>query len=268
MVIDAASAANSVLCAETVNSKISAVQATLRLGGNDFDAFATSHHHAPDRPGRPTRPVLSEPANMPKRGLGSEEGRFALLHAIAHIEFNAIDLAFDIALRFRCEIDSLGLSAPTFASDWFRVGQDEARHFEMIQRRLESMGGAYGDLDAHNGLWEAAYATRHNLLARLVVAPLILEARGLDVTPGMIRKLRGVGDRKSAEILKVIFNDEISHVATGNRWFHKICNVQGVDPRKTFHALQNEFFPAGPKPPFNVDAREQAGLPIDFYSPI
>ncbi len=151
--------------------------------------------------------------------LGSVQGRAALLHAVAHIEFNAINLAFDMAVRFAREADQLSLELREFVGDWIRVGGDEARHFGLIAARLKELGFRYGDFPAHDGLWEAAENTADNFLARLAVAPLILEARGLDVTPGMIRRLEGAGDNSSASILKVIYTDEIGHVACGERWF-------------------------------------------------
>jgi uncharacterized ferritin-like protein (DUF455 family) len=222
----------------------------------------------PTRPARPPKPVLTRPADVPRRRLGSLEGRIALLHAIAHIEFNAIDLAFDMAARFASEINSLELDSLAFLRDWFSVGGDEARHFGLIADRLSELGSAYGDFPAHNGLWETAENTSENLLARMVVAPLILEARGLDVTPGMIARLRSAGDNQSAAVLEIIFEEEISHVACGKRWFHAICNAQSLEPAATFHALQAEYFAGGLKPPFNHEARERAGLARELYDPI
>ncbi len=222
----------------------------------------------PIRPARPPRPVLTRPADVPRRRLGSLEGRIALLHAIAHIEFNAIDLAFDMAARFASEINSLGLDSLVFLHDWFGVGGDEARHFGLITQRLSDLGAAYGDFPAHNGLWEAAENTSENLLARMVVAPLILEARGLDVTPGMIARLRSAGDRQSAAVLEVIYEEEISHVACGRSWFHAICNAQSLEPEAAFHGLRAEYFTGALKPPFNHEARERAGLARAYYDPI
>ena len=169
--------------------------------------------------------------------------------------------------RFGSEISDRGLDLVQYCADWEDVGADEARHFEMICNRLAVLGADYGDLPAHDGLWEAATATAESLAGRLVVAPLILEARGLDVTPGMIQKLRRAGDAESADLLDVIYEEEIGHVAAGARWFHAICKDDSAEPEATFRALQRDFFPAGPKPPFNHGARDLAGMPRGFYEP-
>lgn len=219
----------------------------------------------PDRPGRPDRPLLKAPKDVPRRRLGSPEGRIALLHAIAHIEFNAIDLAFDMVVRFTADVAALGLDAQRFAVDWAGVGVEEGVHFSMVAERLHALGGAYGDLPAHDGLWDAAFKTRKDVLPRLVVAPLILEARGLDVTPGMIEKLNHAGDAESAAVLQRIYDDEIGHVAAGERWFHDICKAKNVNAEETFRDLQHTYFPAGTKPPFNHQARMMAGLPRRYY---
>lgn len=221
----------------------------------------------PDEPARPGRPALAPPGDVPRRRLGSEAGRIALLHAIAHIEFNAIDLAFDMAARFAKDIASLDLDAAAFAADWICVGADEARHFKMVNDRLASLGSAYGALPAHNGLWEAAARTAGQVAARLAVAPLILEARGLDVTPDMIERLRAAKDDESADILGVIYEDEIGHVACGQRWFHKVCIAQQREPAAAFHELRKAYFSGLLKPPFNHAARARAGLPKAFYEP-
>lgn len=222
----------------------------------------------PDRPARPLRPLLVPPGDVPKRRLGSPEGRAALLHAVAHIEFNAIDLAFDMAVRFAGDACRLGLDEAAFMADWFAVGADEARHFGLIETRLAALGAVYGDFPAHDGLWEAAENTAGSLLARLAIAPLILEARGLDVTPGMIEKLRGAGDEESAEALEIIYRDEIGHVACGKKWFNAVCAVEALDPVSAFRDLKNRYFSGPLKPPFNHDARSRAGLPRAFYEPI
>ena len=168
----------------------------------------------PERPARPEHPVLKAPRDMPRRRIGpAPEGRIALLHALAHIELNAIDLAWDLIARF-----SGADLPPASADDWVTVADEEARHFRLLSDRLTDLGAAYGDLPAHDGLWQAAAATGHDLLARLAVVPLVLEARGLDVTPGMIVKLNAAGDRDSARILEIIYDDEIGHVAIGRRW--------------------------------------------------
>jgi uncharacterized ferritin-like protein (DUF455 family) len=163
-------------------------------------------------PGRPERPPLVSPRDLRKRGLGSREGRAAFLHAIAHIEFNAINLAWDAAYRFRDMPDE-------FYRDWVGVADDEARHFSLLSQRLRELGAAYGDFPAHNGLWDMAEKTAQSCLARMALVPRVLEARGLDVTPAMIVKLRAIGDPGSADILDLILREEIAHVAAGSRWF-------------------------------------------------
>ena len=221
----------------------------------------------PAFPARPDRPQIRDAKDMPKRRASGDAGRAALLHAIAHIELNAIDLAFDMIARFLPQIEKMHLNGTQFALDWGQVGIEEANHFSLICDRLADFDMVYGDLPAHDGLWDAASNTTQSLGARLVVAPLILEARGLDVTPAMIEKLEKAGDLASAGTLKVIYEEEIGHVATGARWFHNFCISENLDPEPTFHALQREFFPAGPKPPFNFGARKAAGLPEAYYFP-
>lgn len=219
-----------------------------------------------DRPARPARPVLVSPTSVPRRRLGSVRGRIALMHALAHIEFNAIDLAFDMAARFAADIAETGLDARAFAADWARVGADEARHFLMLADRLAALGAAYGDLPAHDGLWTAALATRDDVLARLAVAPMALEARGLDVTPGLIDRLEAAGDSDSAALLRIIYEDEIGHVAAGVRWFRLVCDRRGLRPPTAFRALVRARLAGGLKPPFNDDGRRAADLTADFYA--
>ena len=211
--------------------------------------------------------MLSPPAAVPRRRLGSEKGRITLLHAIAHIEFNAIDLAFDMAARFASAIHDYGLDAGEFVADWFGVGGDEARHFQMVNDRLADLGATYGDFPAHDGLWEAAEKTAEDVSARLAIAPLILEARGLDVTPAMIDKLRQVGDDESANVLHVIYNDEIGHVACGKRWFDRLCFILDLKPAQFFHENRQKYFNGELKAPFNHEARAKAGLDRSFYEP-
>lgn len=215
----------------------------------------------PDRPARPERPHLLAANLMPKRGRGgSAAGRFALLHALAHIELNAIDLAWDIVGRF-----GAGLP-PSFCDDWIKVADDEARHFVLLADRLEALGGRYGDLPAHDGLWDAAFSTRHDLLARLAVVPMVLEARGLDVTPQTVKRLREHGDEASAAILDIIYADEISHVACGVRWFLNRCKHLGADAQTTFESGVRTHFRGSLKPPFNHAAREKAGFYKYLYA--
>jgi uncharacterized ferritin-like protein (DUF455 family) len=196
---------------------------------------------------------------MPRRrNFGALHGRIALLHALAHIELNAIDLGWDIVARFP--------KLPrAFYDDWVGVAAEEAEHFALLEARLRALGGAYGDLPAHDGLWESAAATAHDILARLAVVPLVLEARGLDVTPEMIRRLERAGDPDSAQILHRIYADEIDHVGAGARWFDRLCRDQGLDPETVFHDRVRRYFKGHIKPPFNRDARDRAGFPAGYY---
>jgi uncharacterized ferritin-like protein (DUF455 family) len=214
----------------------------------------------PDRPARPVRPELRRPGDMPKRGRGgSEAGRIALLHALAHIELNAVDLAADILVRFP-DADM----PRTFHDDWVKVLGEEASHFLMLAGRLSELGAAYGDLPAHDGLWQAAQDTADDLLARLAIVPLVLEARGLDVTPAMIRNLRKADDNASADVLEIVYREEIGHVAIGRRWFETLCPG---DPVATWRKLVEERFRGALKPPFNDAARAEAGFGAAFYAP-
>ena len=219
---------------------------------------------AADRPARLDRPELRPPREMPKRGRGrSPAGRIALLHAVAHIELNAVDLACDIVARFT------GTGLPrAFYDDWVAVADDEARHFAMVADRLAEFGASYGDLPAHDGLWEAAETTAHDALARLAVVPMVLEARGLDVTPAMIANLRGAGDEVTASVLETILDEEIGHVAAGRKWFERICAKRGLDAVATFHSLVRRHFRGALKPPFNTEARARAGLALAYYEPL
>ena len=216
---------------------------------------------APDRPARPAKPALLHPTDMPKRSFGGEKGRTALLHALAHIELNAIDLAFDIIARFASPDLPQG-----FYDDWIMVGDDEARHFLMLCNRLADFGCSYGDLPAHDGLWESALDTKSDLLARLAIVPLVHEARGLDVTPQTVIRLRRNGDEETAQLLEIIYNDEINHVKAGSDWFYWLCAHENKAPEATFQALVATHFRGQLKPPFNVPARAKAGLPETFYS--
>jgi uncharacterized ferritin-like protein (DUF455 family) len=204
-------------------------------------------------PGRPGRPQLVAPRDVAHRGLGSIEGRAAFVHAIAHIEFNAINLAWDAVYRFR------GMPREFYA-DWVGVAADEARHFTMLRERLQELGHDYGDFDAHNGLWEMAEKTAHSCRDRMALVPRVLEARGLDVTPGMIVRLRTVGDDATADILVVILREEVAHVAAGSRWFRWCCERDGVDPDAEFARLIALHARGAVRGPFNLDARQAAGF--------
>jgi uncharacterized ferritin-like protein (DUF455 family) len=227
-------------------------------------SMAVGHSEPPLRPARPVRPLLCQPRDMPKRRhFGSRAGRTALLHALAHIELNAIDLAWDLIARFS------GHGLPrAFFDDWVGVAAEEARHFLLIAARLADFGVDYGDLPAHDGLWEAAAATAGDLLARLAVVPLVLEARGLDVTPVMAARLAQVEDRESAAVLRIIYEEEVGHVAVGQRWFETLCQAAGLAPEQVFHDRVRRCFRGELKPPFNRAAREAAGLPERYYEPL
>jgi uncharacterized ferritin-like protein (DUF455 family) len=190
---------------------------------------------------------------VPQRGLGTPEGRAALVHAVAHIEFNAINLAWDAVYRFR------GMPADYYR-DWASCAHDEARHFAMLSDRLAELCHAYGDFDAHNGLWEMTEKTADHDTARMALVPRVLEARGLDVTPGMIERLTGAGDRRTVEILQVILREEVAHVAAGTRWFHWCCARDGIEPRNTFIDLLRTHMGASLRGPFNRPARLAAGF--------
>lgn len=257
-----AAACRRVLCAAEPYAKVRAARQTARdwrRGGLDhrFDVAM------PDRPARPDAPPLLLPRDMPKRGnAGSERSRIALIHALAHIEFSAIDLAFDLIGRFGA------LFPPSFVDDWMRVGGEEAMHFALLDRRLRTLGSHYGALPAHDGLWDAALETRHDAAARLAVVPMVLEARGLDVTPQTIERLERAGDDATARILTRILNDEIRHVAAGTRWFGESIKGSGESPADAFRRLVSRHFRGALKPPFNDSARGKAGLTLEFYGPL
>lgn len=204
-------------------------------------------------PGRPDKPILVQPQDVPRRKLATEEGRIALIHAIAHIEFNAINLALDAMLRFQ-------QMPKDYYRDWMQVAFEEAQHFTMLSKRLQQLNCAYGDLDAHNGLWEMAMKTRDSVIARMALVPRVLEARGLDVTPGMIKRLAGVGDKETVEVLKIIFEQEIGHVAIGSRWFNYACEQEKLEPEETFQHLLNEYMSGELRGPFELEARKKAGF--------
>ncbi len=214
----------------------------------------------PSRPARPAHPELLAPSHMPaRRRAGSIAGRIALLHAFAHIEFSAIDLAFDMAGRF-------GADQPKdFIDDWLSVGADEAMHFMLLERRLASFGSHYGALPAHDGLWESAAETSGDVLARLAIVPMVLEARGLDVSPATIDRLAAMGDARSAQILTRIYTDEIRHVGFGSKWFQIICESSGLVAPNHWQMLVKRHFRGPLKPPFNDSARLSAGLTRDYY---
>ncbi|GGF31952.1 rhamnosyltransferase [Aliidongia dinghuensis] len=223
----------------------------------------------PARPARPATPELRLPRDMPKRRSGgSLQSRVALLHALAHIELNALDLVWDLVARFADPVVPELARPRQFWDDWVKVSDEEATHHGLLADRLAALDAAYGDLPAHDGLWQAAEVTAHDLLARLAIVPLVLEARGLDVTPQMIGGLDKFGDTASAAALRVIYRDEIGHVAIGRRWFDAICAERGLAPEPTWQDLVRRHFKGALKRPFNTDARAAAGLPADFYEPL
>ncbi len=204
-------------------------------------------------PGRPEKPLLVSPGEVPKRRLGTPSGLIALIHAVAHIEFNAINLAWDAVYRFR--------DLPQqYYSDWIRVAVEESHHFELLRGRLVELDSDYGELPAHNGLWEMAVRTAFDPMVRMALVPRVLEARGLDVTPGIINRLRQIGDEKTIAILEVIMRDEIGHVAIGSCWFKYICAQRNVDPEQTFIQLIRKYFSGQLNGPFHHAARRQAGF--------
>lgn len=248
-------AARDCLGAGTIEAKLASTFAAADAFGRGALA-APGGAPAPDpiaMPGRPARPRLVHPRDLPRRGFGTDAGRAAFIHAVAHIEFNAIDLAWDAVYRFRGMPDD-------YYADWVGVAADEARHFAMLRGRLRELGHDYGDFDAHNGLWEMAEKTAADGLARMALVPRVLEARGLDVTPGMIVKLRQLGDDATAGILEVILREEVAHVAAGSRWFRWHCERTGVEPGATFRALLREHARDVLHGPFNLEARAAAGF--------
>lgn len=223
-------------------------------------AVPASPAHRIETPGIPEFPKLVEPQQVTRRGFGSTAGRVALLHALAHIEFNAINLALDAAYRFR---DLPSEVASDFARDWVRVAADEARHFKMVAKRLQSLDSYYGAHDAHAGLWNMALKTDHDVMVRMALVPRVLEARGLDVAPPMIEKFRKHDDEESAEILQIIFTDEIEHVRIGNHWFRYTCEQRGLSPSDVFADLLRQHSKGFLRGPYNEVARVQAGFSVE-----
>ena len=221
----------------------------------------------PDRPARPHKPELRDARDMPKRRkAGTPENKIALLHALAHIELNAIDLAWDVMAR---EFDLGAFQLPKdFYDDWIKVADDEAKHHLMLEERLNDLGATYGDLPAHDGLWEASEKTAHDFAARLAIVPMVLEARGLDVTPNMIRAMNAQGDEKTANMLQIIHDDEITHVRAGTVWFEAWCAHHGKDVEETWQDLVRTYFDGTLKRPFNDPSRIKAGMIPDWYEPL
>lgn len=227
------------------------------------DLPPVGHAVPPDRPARPEYPQLLPPRDMPKRSTGPGKGRIGLLHALAHIELNAVDLAWDILVRFSHE------NMPqAFYQDWLQVADDEAGHFVMLDTFLRRQGSFYGDLPAHDGLWQAAEKTSFSLSARLALVPMTLEARGLDTTPATTDRLRAQGEDDLADALNVIFEDEIQHVRIGVRWLDHLAKRDRQDPAALFAHHIRALHPGGLKPPFNTEARTRADFPEHWYQPL
>jgi uncharacterized ferritin-like protein (DUF455 family) len=217
----------------------------------------------PDFPARPDTPALLNPRDVPQRKPGTPEGRAAMLHAIAHIELNAVDLHWDIIARFPDTEFPLG-----FYDDWVKAADEESKHFRLLSDCLESQGSFYGAFPAHAGMWQAASDTATDIMGRLAVVPMVLEARGLDVTPGMIKLFRQAKDTQAVEALETIYAEEVAHVAYGSKWFHFLCGRFDRDPKLEFHALVQRYFHSKLRPPFNEEKRAEAGIAPDFYWPL
>ncbi|MGC6529915.1 MAG: ferritin-like domain-containing protein [Candidatus Puniceispirillaceae bacterium] len=230
----------------------------------DGSLHFVTRQDVPNRPARPERPPLMAPRDVPKRRITrGVAGRVALLHAIAHIELNAIDLALDMAVRY------VHHHLPAdFTKDWLSVADDEARHFTLLSNRLAELDSHYGALPAHDGLWQAAEKTKDDFLGRLAIAPLVLEARGLDVTPQLLAKFKEAEDTASADILEIIMTDEVGHVGIGKRWFDYQCGMERLDPISTWQGLVKRYFHGQLKPPFNISARNAARFSAAFYKPL
>ncbi|HEC29715.1 MAG TPA: ferritin-like domain-containing protein [Gammaproteobacteria bacterium] len=204
-------------------------------------------------PGKPELPQLVPPSRVARRSVNTEKGHKALMHAICHIEFNAINLAWDAVYRFRNMPEE-------YYGDWLQVADEEAYHFALLRERLNQLGGDYGDFNAHNGLWEMACKTDHDVMTRMALVPRVLEARGLDVTPGIMNRLRNAGDLRTVSLLEIILRDEVGHVEIGTRWFRYLCKQRELDPVQTFEQLLDEYMKGHVKGPFHEEARIKAGF--------
>lgn len=227
------------------------------------DDIAVGHAAPPAFPARPERPELVSPRDVPRRKPGSPDGRIALLHAVAHIELNAVDLHWDLIARFT-EVSM----PPGFYDDWVKAADEESKHFNLMSDCLEALDSHYGALPAHAGMWRAAEDTAGDLMGRLAVVPMVLEARGLDVTPGMITVFKEAKADHAVAALETIYAEEVAHVAYGSKWFHFLCGRHNEDPKDRFHALVRNYFHGPLKPPFNEEKRAEAGIPPDFYWPL
>ena len=203
--------------------------------------------------GWPEKPELVEFNKLPKRTVGSTKGHVSMMHSFAHIEFNAINIAWDAVYRFSDMPDQ-------YYDDWSRIAQEEAYHFTLINDYLRTLGYEYGSFAAHGGLWEMVEETRHDVLVRMALVPRVLEARGLDVTPDIIKKFSHHGHKEAADILSIIYRDEIGHVEVGSRWFNYLCKKRKLDAHQTFVDLIERYAIDKIRQPFNDDARKQAGF--------
>ena len=231
--------------------KVEQTQALYHRYVADELIVSDAEHDVPDEPGRPDKPELVAPKDLPRRRNNAISGNASLIHAVCHIEFNAINLGLDAVARFA------GLPQE-FYGDWIRVAFEESQHFILLREHLLSLGYDYGDFPAHNGMWEMARKTHHDVLIRMALVPRVLEARGLDVTPKMMNKLRGSGDHRAVEILEIILEEEIGHVKIGTRWFNYLCEQRKVDPLATFKDLLDNYFAGELRGPFNTEARKLA----------
>jgi len=229
----------------------------------DGPAIEVGTANPPLRPSRPAKPELLDPRDVPRRKPGSPEGRIAILHAVAHIELNAVDLHWDLIARFSDTPMPIG-----FFDDWVKSADEESKHFNLMCDRLEAHGSHYGAMAAHAGMWKAAEDTVDDLLGRLAVVPMVLEARGLDVTPGMVKIFKNAGDKETVAALDVIYAEEVHHVSYGSKWFHFLCGRHDLDPKDVFHDLVQRYFHGPLKAPFNEEKRAEAGIPPDFYWPL
>lgn len=245
--------ARACLCAVDVDEKL---RLTAQLAA-DWDAGELSREPVElddvNDAGHPEQPLLVPPRQLKKRSLTTEEGRLALIHAVTHIEFNAINLACDALFRFQGMPDA-------YYADWIQVAAEEAEHFQLLRQRLWDGGREYGDYPAHNGLWTMAQTTAHDPLVRMALVPRMLEARGLDVTPGMSERFEQAGDLATVEVLKVILRDEVGHVEMGSRWFHYLCQQRGLEPEDTYFDLLQEYIGSRISCPLHKEARRQAGF--------
>lgn len=257
--MDVSEAVLEVLSTANPNAKVMTARRVVRdwRGGRLAHAFSVE---MPDVPERPDKPELLMPRDMPRRGKGTSVAkRAALIHALAHIEFVAIDLAFDMIGRFGSQFP------PEFVDNWMRVGAEEAMHFVLLDRRLREMDSFYGAMPAHDGLWDTAKETAHDVSARLAIVPMVLEARGLDITLATVERFKQQGDHLTAKVLNRIYHDEIRHVSYGTKWFESVCESQKINHYEQWHELVKRHFRGGLKPPFNDSARHAAGLTQDYY---